>query len=133
MARLLVFFMLAGCARETGTLGNGESCVRSVQCQAGLACVSGICTNDLSGLEGGTLPPREMDAGMIDAGMIDAGPMIDAGRVDAGRLPDAGMIDAGRLVDAGMDAGRDAGPPPFDAGMDAGTILPPIDAGMITP
>lgn len=120
-----VLLALAGCAREVGNAGPGESCVRAAQCQAGLACVGGQCTSDLSGLEGGVVPVPPMDAGPPpDAGPpVDAGPMADSGpppMVDSGPPPpDSGTPPA--------DAGRDAGPPPVDAGRDSGP--PPVDAG----
>jgi hypothetical protein len=117
----LAVLALVGCARETGFASGGEPCVRSTECQAGLACVAGQCTTDLSGLEGGTLPPHPMDAGPG----IDSGPGMDAGPgVDAGPGIDAGP---------GMDAGpppRDSGPPPRDSGpppVDSGP--PPVDSG----
>ncbi|MCB9596172.1 MAG: hypothetical protein H6719_25845 [Sandaracinaceae bacterium] len=142
LAIVAVAAALAGC--EAAPLQpNGGSCVRASECQPGLGCVLGRCTNDLSGLEGGVVP--SMDAGNmeVDAGddagdvpEVDAGPPpppMDAGPggTDAGPPP---MVDAGPGgTDAGpppmMDAGFDAGPPPMpDAGFDAGP--PPMpDAG----
>lgn len=119
---LLAALALLGCAREVGFADEGEGCVRSTECQAGLACVAGRCSSDLSGLEGGTLPPRPMDAG----------PRVDAGPMDSGSPMDSGPRDSGPPVDSGPpppDSGpRDSGPPPVDAGPpDSGP--PPVDAG----
>lgn len=118
---------LPGCVRETGFAGEGETCVRSVECSAGLACVAGMCTSDLSLLEGGMVP-LGMDAGpRVDAGappMMDSGgppPPVDAGPRDSGSPPP-------------RDAGRDSGPPPpVDAGSppeeDAGSPPEETDGG----
>jgi len=130
----LLVVLLAGCGREVGFAGDGESCVRSTECMAGLACVAGRCSADLSGLEGGTLPPRPVDAGpMPDAGPgMDAGPGVDAGPgMDAGPPPpDAGPRDSGP-PDSGPPPMPDSGPPPMPDGgppptPDAG---PTIDGG----
>lgn len=129
--------LVGGCAREFGVAERGERCVRSTECVIGLACVADRCTDDLSGLEGGTLPPVPVDAGPepdagpeLDAGPgVDAGP--DAGPMDAGSL-DAGRPDAGRPDAGPPDAGRDAGPPdagPPDAGPPDAGLPPTPDAG----
>ncbi|HEY8432656.1 MAG TPA: hypothetical protein VIL20_30000 [Sandaracinaceae bacterium] len=98
----------SGCARETGYAAAGESCVRSVQCQAGLACVGGVCTTDLSGLEGGVVPMPPVDAAMmIDAGMDAATPPDAASPPDSGPPP---------MPDSGPPPMPDSGPPPDDAG-----------------
>lgn len=117
----LLLAVLAGCTREVGFAGDGESCVRSTECMAGLACVGGRCSADLSGLEGGTLPPRPMDAGpAVDAGGgMDAGPGVDAGPgMDAGPPPpDSGPPPT---PDSGPPPTPDSGPPPTP---DAGPML----------
>jgi hypothetical protein len=128
----LLLVLLAGCGREVGFANEGEGCVRSTECMAGLACVAGRCSADLSGLEGGTLPPRPVDAGPTpDAGPgVDAGPGMDAG-MDAGAPPpDAGPRDSGP-PDSGPPPMPDSGPPPMPDGgppptPDAG---PMIDGG----
>ena len=110
-----VVLLLVGCA-ETSLVPNGGACFRSTQCEPGLVCGGGSCTNDLSLIEGGVA--TTMDASMVDAAPVDAGPGVDAGPpMDSGPpRPDAGF-DAGP---PGMDAGFDGGPPGMDAGFDAG-------------
>lgn len=121
---LLAALVLVGCAREVGVAGPGERCVRSTECQPGLACVAGACSGDTSGLEGGTLPPARVDAGPPPDGgppPDDGGPPMDAGPppVDAGPPP----VDSGPLPLDGGPPPLDAGPPPVDAGP------PPVDSG----
>lgn len=122
---LLVVMLLVGCSREVGAGGPGSPCVRAVQCMPGLACVNGMCSNDLSLLEGGTVPVA--DAGM----MLDAGAPMDAGPgVDGGPRPDGGPRDGGPPRVDGGPPPVDGGPPPVDAGpppVDAGP--PPVDGG----
>lgn len=126
---LLALLVLAGCARETGFAGPGERCVRSTECMAGLACVAGQCSTDLSGIGGGTLPPRPMDAGSPP----DAGPMMDAGAMDAGfdsgapPVPDSGPPP---VPDSGPPPMPDSGPPPMpDAGPPDSGPPPMPDSG----
>lgn len=126
---LLALALLAGsCGEADANLGMGEPCVRTIQCGDGLACVGGVCTNDVSAIgDPGAMPgtdggsPPEDDAGPA----TDAGPGIDSGPLpDSGPPPDAGPEDAGFDAGGGGDAGTDAGP--ADAGFDAG----PTDAGV---
>ncbi|MCB9600558.1 MAG: hypothetical protein H6721_16705 [Sandaracinus sp.] len=142
MRTLTLSLLLAiGCGGTALNKGEGEACVRSVECGPGLACVMAVCSSDPTGL-GGTVPSQDAgappDAGDLDAGEpMDSGPPPDAGPPppdagppsDAGPPPDGG-IDAG--IDGGIDAGIDGG---VDAGMDAGTDAgvdagPDEDAGM---
>src|SRR5689334_1658006 len=107
--------LVVGCSSGTSLRGPGESCLRSAECDPGLACVANRCGTDLGGLaEAGMVPPM-MDAGgdaSTDAAMMM---MIDAGpAVDAGPMPDAGPPP---MMDAGPPPMMDAGPPPM---MDAG-------------
>ena len=86
----LVLPLLAACG-TFGVSGDGESCVRSIECTPGLACVNLVCTTDLSGIMG--MPPASQDAGEVDAPLVDA-PLSDA--------PDAVVADVG-AVDTGVD------------------------------
>src|SRR5688500_10533206 len=118
LAVLLAASALFGCSKNTALRGPGESCLRSIECDLGLACVANRCGMDLTGLaEAGMVPPIPMDAAPIDAGP-DA-PGIDTGPpVDSGPMPDTGpppMMDAGPpMPDTGPPPMMDAGPPPVD-------------------
>lgn len=125
--------VLAGCA-QTELRGMGGRCVRSDQCEPLLACVGGVCTTDLSGLEGGVVPSMDsgqppMDGAVLDAAPpADTGPPMDSGPpVDTGMPMDTGVPDTG-VPDSGVpDSGiPDTGVP--DTGVpDTGIPLP--DAG----
>lgn len=82
---------LAGCSVEAG--GAGAGCVRSTECEMGLVCLEGACSNDLSLIgDPGEVPELMPDAGM-DMVMPDASepPLPDAGAMmmttDAATLP----------------------------------------------
>ncbi|MGF1466319.1 MAG: hypothetical protein ACFCGT_09305 [Sandaracinaceae bacterium] len=113
-AALLVAAWVTGCGVDA-PLGQGETCFRAAQCAAGLACVAGMCTTDLSGLEGG-VPRVPADGGQ---------------RLDMGEDRDLGVaVDAG--PDLGLDAGTvpvDEGPPPVDEGPRRDEGAPPVDEG----
>src|SRR5687767_895965 len=104
-ALTLLLAVLLGCSSGGSLRPAGDSCLRSSECEPGLACVANRCTTDLGGL--------------AEAGMV---PMRDTGPPD------------GALLDAAMDTGMppaDTGPPPVDTGppppVDAGPP-PPMDA-----
>ena len=112
-----------GCSEGAALRGPGESCLRSIECNPGLACVANRCGTDLGGLaEAGMVPMMPMDAGPIDAGP-DVGPGVDAGPgVDSGPPPPP--------MDSGPPPPVDSGPPPVDSGpppVDSGP--PPVDSG----
>ncbi len=48
----------AGC--KTDAASAGERCTRSAQCEAGLACIEGRCSNDLDALQGQSTVPMLM-------------------------------------------------------------------------
>jgi hypothetical protein len=133
-AALSGLLLLVGCG-DTSLGAQGDVCVRASQCEPGLACVAGMCTSDLSGLEGGVVPNR--DSGQMG---MDSGPPADSGPMpDTGPTPDSGPtpMDSGPApVDSGpppVDSGPppvDSGPPPVDSGpppVDSGP--PPVDSG----
>lgn len=96
---------LAGCSVEEA--GAGEDCVRSTECEMGLLCIEGVCSNDLSLIgDPGEVPELMPDGGM-DMAMPDAG---EPAPVDAGGtmvLPDAGevMMMAGDAATPAPDGG----------------------------
>lgn len=50
--------LLGGCDESRSGRKAGERCRRSADCEAKLACVSGMCSNDLTPLaEAGIIPP----------------------------------------------------------------------------
>jgi hypothetical protein len=111
---------LLGCGDTASGLGAGETCIRTAQCDDGLACVAGRCSSDLTGLEGGGGTVPSLDAGQP----VDAGPPPDgAPPIDSGPPP---VTDAGPPPpDSGPPPMMDSGPPPMtDSGpemTDAGT------------
>lgn len=121
----------AGCSNLRTNQPSGAACVRSVECAAGLACVSGMCSSDLSSLaEAGTLPPLDLGAG--DGGSV---PVTDLGTpaMDMS-VPATDM--AMPAVDMGtpdVDMGAaDLGTPDVDMGAaDLGT--PDVDMGAADP
>jgi hypothetical protein len=109
-----------GCDSSLAT--RGEECTRSAQCELGLACIEGECSDNPTalGMQGQVpmLMPEPQDAGA-------AVPPGDAGvAMDAAQAP----------ADAGTPAPSDAGSmPPTDAGAmmpaDAGSMMPVSDGG----
>jgi hypothetical protein len=103
--------LLFGCSVDSA--GYGGDCVRSTECNAGLVCIEGSCTNDLSLLEDpGEVPDlSEPDTGTgpLDASAPDAAvPTLDGATpiVDAALpLPDA----ESPLLDAMLAPQPDAG------------------------
>ena len=109
-----------GCSELAENGGEGAGCVRSSQCQDGLACVPVApdagrrqCSADLGGLMG--------EVPELDAGVAEAGPAPDGAATDAGPV---GMDSGPMGTDSGpggMDAGptgTDSGPAPSDAAAD---------------
>jgi hypothetical protein len=86
---------IAGCSSAPFNLQEGQPCVRSTQCAAGLICNMRRCTADLTGFGIGIVP--SLDGGADAPMMLDA-PLDDAPMDDAPMTP----------VDAPM-------PPPMDA------------------
>ena len=108
---------LTACGHST--VGAGEACTRSAQCESGLVCVEGACSDDLSPLEDPSrvpmLTPPEVDAAVaVDAAAPDAAPTAGAG----GAPPS----------DAAMPT-MDAALPPTDAAMPAMDAAAPDAAG----
>jgi hypothetical protein len=95
---------LAGCSIEEG--GSGADCIRSTECELGLVCIEGTCSNDLSLIgDPGEVPELMPDGGM-DLAMPDASEMP---------VPDAG----------GMMMAADAG----DMMTSDAATVPPVDGG----
>ena len=93
---LLVTAGLVACDLEAGA--EGETCVRTSQCEMLLACVDGVCTSELDSVaDQSTIPDLAQgpegddmaDAAMADAAMVDAAMVVDAG-VSPGADDDAG-------------------------------------------
>jgi len=115
LAALALTICAAACDASTGT--RGEACTRSAQCEPGLACIEGECSDDPAalGMQGEVpmLMPEQPDSGA--AVTPDA-----AGPTDAAQQPPA---------DTGAAAPPDAGAmTPADAG-----AMPPADAGSMPP
>lgn len=102
--------LLFGCSVDSA--GYGGDCVRSSECNAGLVCIEGSCTNDLSLLE-------------------DPGEVPDLSEPDAGAVPlDASATDAAAPALDGATPTSDAALPLPDAQspqLDA-TLAPQLDA-----
>ena len=129
------FALWGGCAAPA-LVGPGEACVSLSECQLGLTCIKGKCSDDLSSLEG-EVPEYEDAAVVMDAGSAageDGGEGADAGmpgsdastprpdastpKMDASTpqpdasaprdasVPDAGHFDTG-VVDASVDPDAD--------------------------
>lgn len=91
---------LVACSVQPG--GAGTDCVRSTECELGLVCIEGMCTDDLDALDHpGDVPVLPDEVGMQPDAMADASlddaavePTLDAALPDApAPLPDGG--DAG--------------------------------------
>jgi hypothetical protein len=77
--RLLYAIVLTGCSLPTSK--SGQACQRSTQCEAGLACVSGKCSKDLSSIAAKNSVP------MLGAGVPAAagGGGVGGSAADGGR------------------------------------------------
>ena len=105
---VLALLALHGCSVQPG--GAGTDCVRSAECELGLVCIDGTCTDNLDGLE---------DQGAVPVLMMDP----------ADDIADAAMASgdaAAPMNDAAVAANDAAAPPPADP--DAG--LPVSDSGL---
>ena len=108
-----------GCA-TTDLSNRGGPCTRASDCAAGLACVDGVCSDDLSRLDAGSVP-----------NLLDTGTPPDAPG-EGGDAPTDAPGDGKPPADSG-DTGTpptDTGTPPTDTGTpptDTGT--PPTDTG----
>jgi hypothetical protein len=93
-------------------LARGGKCHSLSDCEPGLTCVSGRCSDDLSPVRGEVPSYQEPDAGVrLDASLdAEAGVMPDAQTFDSGPPPraDAALPDAGNPDASGP---RDAGTP----------------------
>jgi hypothetical protein len=69
---------LWGCTLESSRAG--QSCKRSTQCQAGLACIRGKCSKDLGPIaDESTVPDLTMGTGTA----VDVSPAADGGMAGA--------------------------------------------------
>lgn len=90
--------VLGACSVEEG--GSGADCLRSTECQSGLVCIEGVCSDDLSAIEDpGEVPELMPDTGMEMMAMPDASEPqpTDAGSTDMTMAPS----DAAIPVDGG--------------------------------
>jgi hypothetical protein len=77
---LVVLGWLCACSWSTG--GSGDTCTRSTECNGGLACIEGACSDDLSALEDpGSVPVLVRDAATGDDA-LDASGDAASGAVD---------------------------------------------------
>jgi hypothetical protein len=83
---LAALWLIGACSLEQA--GAGDSCHRSTQCAAGLACVRGVCSRDLGPIADESTVP---DLGGADASAADSGG--DASAADSGA--DASAVDSG--------------------------------------
>ena len=89
--------LLGGCSVEEG--GSGADCIRSTECQAGLVCIEGVCSDDLSAIEDpGEVPELMPEGGMDMMVMPDASEMTPA---DAGGMEMMMPTDAALPADGG--------------------------------
>jgi len=110
---------LLGCG-GSALKGEGEECVASSECQAGLVCDLGenpsVCRPNLSidapvdapDLDAPDLDAPDLDAPAVDAPAVDA-PVVDAPVVDAPAI-DAPAVDAPAVDAPDLDAAIDAPP-----------------------
>ncbi len=85
------FALIASVACSVQPGGAGTDCVRSSECELGLVCIEGMCTDDLDALaDPGAVPVLPDEAGMEPDAMADASlndaavePTLDAALPDA--------------------------------------------------
>ena len=86
MGRLLSTFglgiWLGACSVEDG--GSGADCVRSTECEMGLVCIEGACSNDLSLIGDPGEVPMLMPEGGMDMVTPDASTDAAMTPVDGG-------------------------------------------------
>jgi hypothetical protein len=99
-------FGSSACALETSK--SGQACLRSTQCAAGLACVSGKCSKDLSSIAAHNTVPMLGMAGTSGARAAagGGGAGISAG---AGGGAAEGGGGAGGATEGGSGAGEGGG------------------------
>jgi hypothetical protein len=102
--------LLFGCSMRSS--GYGGDCARSLECKAGLVCIEGTCTNDLSLIEDpGAVPMlNEPDAGamVVDAALTDGMAPLDATPPASDAAPPP-VEDAAPPLDATAPPAPDAG------------------------
>jgi hypothetical protein len=77
---------LSGCKLDIAKAG--APCARSTQCVAGLACVKGKCSKDLSSIAAmNTVPMFSGSGGAQEAAGMSAGAAGDAAQAQAGSEP----------------------------------------------
>jgi hypothetical protein len=123
--RLLALGLLLSACDAPPLVNRGGNCHSLSDCEPGLTCVEGRCSDDLSSLRG-EVPSYEMgDAGALDAALdAEAGVMLDAQIADTGvpRL-DSSLPDAAGPRDASMPV--DTAPPRPDTSVpDTSTPVP---------
>jgi hypothetical protein len=74
---LLFVLVLMGACAAPAPKGRGGKCHSLSDCKPGLACIEGVCSTDLSPVEGEVPDYGEPDAGVPAA--AEAGPAGDAG------------------------------------------------------
>lgn len=104
-ASVLASGLLGACTVDPA--GYGGDCARSTECEIGLVCIAGACTDDLSAIEDpGAVPElAEPDAGAVvmDGAMPASDAAMPAG--DASAPVDPSMtLDASAPIDASMPA-----------------------------
>jgi hypothetical protein len=126
LTRLLALTLLLAACEPPPLVGRGRRCHSLSDCEFGLTCVEGRCSDDVSSLRG-DVPTYEMgDAGALDAGAdAEAGVALDAQVRDANMpRPDGATPDA-----AGP---RDTGTPdtaqPMPEASTPDTSVPVVDA-----
>lgn len=123
--RLLALGLLLSACDAPPLLSRGGNCHSLSDCEPGLTCVEGRCSDDLSSLRG-EVPSYEMaDAGALDAAVdAEAGVLLDAQVADTSvPRPDSSMPDAAGPRDASMPVDT-AMPRPDTSVPDTSTPLP---------
>ncbi len=101
--------LFSACANDL--VAAGGDCFQAIDCQEGLVCIKGKCSNDLTGII--STPP---EAGAGDATMTDGatdgasdGQVQDVAQPDTGTkdsgTPDTGTPDSGGQDSGGQDSG----------------------------
>ncbi|MBE7480886.1 MAG: hypothetical protein HS104_13010 [Polyangiaceae bacterium] len=78
------FWLPASCGGPQEQAGLGGECYRADDCQTGLVCINGVCSNDLTGIV------STVDGPAGDAPPAEAGPDGSGGAAGAGGAPTGG-------------------------------------------